>query len=235
MNPEMQPEIQADEKPSYGFGSTHLVVAVPACGRLTTVRWGINLAAQKYPMNMAADFCSAEDGKETEVGLARNCMVEYALQAKAKLIWMLDDDVLPPDYAVQRLLHAMLNKPDVIACAGIYYSKQDVAEPVVFEDNGSGAFTDWKPGEVFEVPGFIGTGCMLIKTKVFESIEPPWFQTLEYPDRVTDDAFFCRKVRAAGFKILGHGGVLCGHFNARTKKTIWPAEVAPLEQPVLVR
>jgi hypothetical protein len=85
---------------------------------------------------------------------------------------------------------------------GIYYSKQDVPQPVVFEDNGSGAFHDWEPGSVFEVPGFIGTGCLLIKTEVFDKIEPPWFQTVNYPDKVTDDAFFCPIKGGIAFKCV---------------------------------
>jgi len=118
----------------------------------------------------------------------------------------------------------MKDRPDVAACAGIYYSKQAVPTPVVFEDNGSGAYTNWKFDEVFEVPGFIGTGCMLIKAELLEKITRPWFKTLEFPDKVTDDAFFCRRIKAAGYKILGHGGVLCGHFDSRIGRTLWPRE-----------
>lgn len=204
-----------------GFGSTYLVVCVPAGGRLTSVHWGINLAAQLYPMNMAVDYCSVEGG---EVGQSRDLMVEYALDSKAKFMWCLDDDVLPPNYAVQRLYAALQSNQQAMACGGIYYSKTIEPAPVVFERGGEGPFYNWKEGEVFELPstGFIGTGCLLINMEIFSKISKPWFKTLEYPDKVTDDAHFCRKVQAAGYKILGHGGVLCGHIDLRNNKTIWP-------------
>lgn len=226
--------MSAPETP-VGFGSTHLVVGVPACGRLTTVRWGINLASQQYPMSMAIDYASPVDTEGKEVGLVRNAIASYALNANAKYIWMVDDDVLPPQFAVQRLLHAMQNRPEVMACGGIYYSKQDVPAPVVFADDGTGPFYNWKPGEVFEVPGFIGTGCLLIRTEVFQRLETPWFETIDTAgkDKVTDDAFFCRKVIAAGYKILGHGGVICGHFNHQTGKVVWPPEDDPAHSLII--
>lgn len=212
-----------------GFGSTHLVVGVPACGRLTTVRWGINLASQLYPLNVAIDYASAVDATGKQVDVVRNALVAYALQANARYIWMVDDDVLPPNYAVQKLMHALNTHPEAMACGGIYYSKQIVPTPIVFEDNGSGSYYGWKQGEVFEVPGFIGTGCLLIRMEAFEKIQAPWFKVEDFPDKVTEDAYFCRKIIKAGYKILGHGGVLCGHYDHKTNKEIWPTE-----EPVLV-
>lgn len=218
-----------------GFGATHLLVAVPSCGKLTTVRWGINLASQQYPLNCAVDYASAEDGDEKEIGLARNCVVKVAQKMKCKYIWFVDDDVLPPNYAVQQLMFAMQQDKKAMVCGGIYYGKKYVPSPMVFEDDQSGSYVDWKPGEVFEVPGFIGTGCMLIKTEVFDHIEEPWFKTLDYPARITDDAYFCRLVKTAGFKVLGHGGVLCGHYDVRSRRTYWPPEPPTIKMPELIQ
>ena len=203
--------------PQEDVGKNYLLVAIPACGRLTTVRWSINLATQIYPLSMSYNFLVV---KGAEAGDARNRIVDFVKESKAKLLWMIDDDVLPPEYAVQKLLYAMLNKKDVIACAGIVYTKSEIPVPLVFEHNGSGPFFNWKRGQVFEVPGFISTGCMLVKTEIFDKIEAPWFKTTDYPDRMTEDAFFCLKTREAGYKILAHGGVLCGHYDHRSKKVI---------------
>jgi len=218
-----------------GFGSVCIVVGVPAAGRPTTVRWAINLAAQVYPLNTAVEFCCPErkDGRvlaefdsEIDVGDLRDYIVSYALSRRAPYIWFLDDDVLPPNNAVQRLMYAIRKNPQAMVCAGIYYDKRsDIPSPIVFKAGGQGPNWDWKQNEVFEVEGpngFIGTGCMLVKTEIFQHIRQPWFKTLEYPQRVTDDAYFCFKVHEAGFKVLGHGGVLCGHFDWQTGKGYWP-------------
>src|ERR1700751_4527064 len=89
----MKDQTSSEPREPLGFGSTFLVVGVPACGRLTTVQWGINLAAQKYPMNIAVEYCSSSDASEKQVGLARICISQIAQQMRAKFVWMLDDDV----------------------------------------------------------------------------------------------------------------------------------------------
>jgi GT2 family glycosyltransferase len=206
-------------------GKNYLLVGVPACGRATTVRWGINLTSQIYPLSMSHNFLVV---KGAEAGEARNQIVNYVKESKAKLLWMVDDDVFPPQYAVQKMLYAMMSKKDVMACAGIVYTKSEIPVPLVFEHNGSGPYLNWKHGRVFEVPGFISTGCMLIKTEIFDKIETPWFKTTDYPDRMTEDVYFCLKVREAGYKILAHGGVLCGHYDFRTKKVVRAPEETAL-------
>ena len=217
------------QKEEVGFGSTHLNIGIVSATGVSTVHWGVNMAAQTFPMNMAHDY-SVVVGQE--VGHGRNAISAYSIE-RSKLLWFIDDDVLPPNYALQRLWHALQKEPNAAICAGIYFSKSDTPTPVVFKDNGSGPYMDYKPGEVFEVPGFIGTGCMLIRTEIFKKIEEPWFQTIHFPDKITDDAYFCRKVKAAGYKILGHGGVLCGHYDQRTGKTVWPSETSNFESRVL--
>lgn len=199
------------------IGASHLLVGIPACGRATTVHWGMNLATQIYPLSMSHNFAVP---KGAEAGVARNIIVDTAKEAKATFLWMLDDDVFPPQYAVQKMMFAMLNKPDVMACAGIVYTKSPIPSPLVFEKNGSGPYFNWKHGQIFEVPGFISTGCMLIRTEVFDKIEGPWFESHEYPTKMTEDVYFCLKVKEAGYKILAHGGVLCGHYDFRTKKIV---------------
>src|SRR5271157_2720049 len=102
------------------IGKNHLLVGIPACGRKTTVRWAINLASQIYPLSMSYNFVTVSGA---EAGESRNKIAECVKEVKSKLLWMIDDDVFPPQYAAQKLLFAMLNKPDVMAVAGIVYTK----------------------------------------------------------------------------------------------------------------
>ena len=43
----------------------------------------------------------------------------------------------------------------------------------------------------------IACGCLLVKRHVFEAIEPPWFEVSG--DGRSDDLYFCRKAKNAGF------------------------------------
>lgn len=211
-----------------GFSSVGIAVGLPFCGRPTTPLWGVALASQVYPLNTSVTHIVVQ---QVEVGEARNMVVEHALNINATYIWFIDDDVIVPPYAAQRLGYALDTTgpklyPDskIMACGGIYMSKEELSTPVVYKENGQGATWNWKVNDVFEVAS-IGTGCLMIATEVFRHLEKPYFKTVEgYVkmddgsvgcQKMTDDIWFCNKVRAAGFKILAHGGVLCGHYDVK--------------------
>ena len=100
------------------------------------------------------------------------------------------------------------------------------SEPMVFAENGAGAFWKWKYKDVFPCWG-LGTGCMLIKTAVFNKIPEPWFKTIHTRDdaepellmnnvnlfEMSEDLYFCEKLHRHGFKVLAHGGVLPVHYG----------------------
>ena len=188
-----------------------LAICVPFSGRPVAPEWALCFAAQNYPLNMKR-YMYAVKGKE--VGESRNEMVLNAIKAQAKYVWFLDDDVAPPFHAVRSLINQLENADEkTMVCGGIYCYKYSPTEPVVFRGEGLGAFWKWKQGDVFEVTS-IGTGCMLIKTEVFDKIPKPWFKTVDTAEfQQNDDLYWCQKVREAGFKILADGNVLTTHLD----------------------
>jgi hypothetical protein len=72
--------------------------------------------------------------------------------------------------------------------------------------------TEIEPG-LFEVDS-CGFGFVVIKRQVFEQIPYPWFRLLPAETGLGDDSedvSFCRKVRAAGMKVVADGDVKVGH------------------------
>jgi glycosyltransferase involved in cell wall biosynthesis len=213
-----------------GFSSLGLAIGLPFCGRPTTPLWGVALATQTFPLNTAVTHVVVQ---QQEVGEARNQIVDWALEHNSTYVMFVDDDVILPPFAIQRLGYAMDTYakekfPDdkVVAICGVYMSKEEMTTPVIYRKNGQGGSWDWKFNDVFKIESG-GTGCMLIRTEVFKHLEKPYFKTVQeyvYENdsvgckKITDDIYFCNKVNAAGFSILAHGGVLCGHYDVRKDK-----------------
>lgn len=152
-------------------------------------------------------------------------------------VFFVDDDVILPPQSLRELIdklskirayeEATEGGPKTVAIGGIYCTKEELSTPVAYKKLGSGPSWNWIRGQIFDVEG-IGTGCLLIHTSIFAKLEKPWFKTVDedHPDTdgsmvhtcITDDLYFCRKVKVAGYKIVAHGGIICGHYDYRSNK-----------------
>lgn len=143
------------------------------------------------------------------IELGRTRAMARFLESTADYVLTIDDDVVAPDDALDRLL--ALNAPVATA-----------AYPIVV-DTGlvwgvKAAGTDhWMP----ELPGHVfpvrhtGLGFTLIHRDVFTRIRKPWFQFGAAPGGrvVGEDAWFSNGVTQAGLQILCDGAVRCSHFK----------------------
>jgi hypothetical protein len=71
------------------------------------------------------------------------------------------------------------------------------------------------PKELFECYA-LGCGCMLIETDVFRTTPFPWFM-FDYDEQrglITEDVYFCKKARAAGFRTWCDPTIKAGHIGA---------------------
>lgn len=200
-----------------------VLVGLACSGRLITPELVVSMAMQPNPTHFSAGYLVV---KGLPVDQARCVLAEKALEVGAKYLWFVDDDTIPPPNTLQRLVTVLENYPEIKAIGGVYVTKAEVPQPVLFRGIGLGSFWNWKKGDIFEVTG-IGAGCLLISTDVFKDIPKPWFEFQNNPSnvpeipgsQVSEDISFCNKVRAAGHLIYAHGGVLCDHFDCETGKT----------------
>lgn len=202
--------------------------------------WAISIAQINYPMgtNTAVIACKSTYESAIPIAEARQQIMEKAIEMGVKYLLYIDDDTAPPVHIARELMY-QLEQPDnqdVAICGGIYCSKRDPAEPLVFTEFGHGVHWNWKVGDVFECAG-IGTGAMMVRTAACEKLPKPWFKTTDIPatettwrEMETDDLYFCRKVRDAGYRILANGKVLPIHLDYRIQKDgglIWKPYMLP--------
>lgn len=205
---------------------TGLLIGHTFCGRPVSPEF--TMAMECLMMNMPQGL-RVETAKVADqpIDVARNMLASYALERNLRWLFMPDDDTIPPPHTLRQLFYVMRqNTPPLGKCmvvGGIYVTKTDPPEPIVWTEPGEGAHWNWKVGDVFPCVG-LGTGCMLINTDIFRQLDPPWFKTYDGPATVdeatgipilgakkTDDIYFIDRVREAGYEIWAHGGVIPYH------------------------
>lgn len=179
---------------------------------LVTMAWAIGYRRLAFPENSSDVFMHGMPFDH-----ARSFGCQRALETGHEYLFFLDDDVIPPPDAIYRLIR---HNKDIIS--GLYYRRQLPVYPVMMrevEGKGPQWITDAKLGDMVEAD-LVGAGCLLIKRKVLEVMNPPWFEwkcdpfrfpKLALTDRCSEDYDFCRKARALGFKLFVDTSVQCSH------------------------
>lgn len=227
-----------------------LIVAFPFSGRYVPPEWALAISGWKFPQNTSCDLVMIKGVKRD---VARNTLAKKAVASGAEYMLFLDDDTAPPPNTITALMaHLDTSDEDVAVCGGIYTTKSDPVEPLVYKGPGMGPFWRWKFGEVFPCWG-IGTGCMMIRLSSLSKIPEPWFRDIPtakdvddsvknlYDGDLTetfcmgDDLYFCNKLAQAGLKVHAHGGVLPVHWDQEGKGFVLPYGSYPLKDVPLDR
>jgi len=147
-----------------------------------------------------------------------------AASMRGDWLFTLDDDlVLLPD-TLTRLLAVLAQGVYDVVCA--YSLRRQpphdslvyLADPTV-PPHPEPWIPDGRTG-VMEIAA-AGLGGVLISRRVFERLERPYFRVGQVaPDHLHEDVEFCRRVRAAGFRIAVDLDAPVGHI---TPTVVWPA------------
>jgi len=222
-------------------------VVIPSSGRYVPIEFAMSMAMLAYPvgMNHAWQISKADPKCKTMTrDIQRETLAEKALALGAEFMMCFDDDTVPPSHAIQSLWYVLSQNPKAAIAGGIYCTKSDFPEPIVYMNLGDGAFWNWTLGDVFKCAG-IGTGCMMVRLSALKNIPKPWFQDslgnsqpyktkigdLELnvvDDKRSDDLYFCTKVAEAGYEIIAHGGVLPLHFDQDGQSYHLPDDSYPM-------
>lgn len=137
-------------------------------------------------------------GPRQKIVPVRETAANLAVNGGCSHLWFIDDDFVLPTGLLGRLL-----AHDVDIVAPLFF-KDDPVEPLVFKaDYRTGKFECWRDypeNSLFEVPGAVGSGCMLIAVRVLQAMQPPYFRKNPDPE-IGEDLDFCQRARGLGFKI----------------------------------
>ena len=156
--------------------------------------------------------------KRHQIVIARNKIVNTAIENKCDwILWIDDDMVVKPNVnLIQKLLS---HDKDIVA--PLFFSRSYPFISMIFKKHMIGTkFTvydnmvdyDKCPKDskgLMKVDG-IGFGCVLTKTKIFEKMAQPYFWSNEY---FSEDLFFCENATRAGFEIFVDTTIDVGHIG----------------------
>jgi len=217
--------------PYKGAEAVGISIAVPALD-LHAVRLARYMIATKMPPGVEVIW--KEYDHALAIDKARNGIVRsfLAQETKTKLVWMVDDDMAWHPDSVLRLYERDL---DIVAaltwtnamppCPTIWQDEVEVDgtyfyTPAAFETlrwmiEHEHSFVSNDPivlpptdDDLVEVAA-TGAAFILIKRSALEAIEPPWFEG--DVNGFGEDFYFCRKARAAGFKVYVDRSVIVTH------------------------
>ena len=173
---------------------------------------------------------------------ARNAILEKAFEDGVQYVWFLDDDVLFPDMALYRLWVAAQKHPEAACITGIYPTKADPCEPLLYASEEGGAYWDWPLGALVPIHS-AGAGCMLVNLEYVAKLSPPWFNDIvvDHPTGTDEvrrqtwghDRFFHNRLRdEAGGAIYADTGVLCGHWDVEHQRNyVIPPDAPCFQRP----
>jgi len=151
---------------------------------------------------------------EPQIDIAREKACATAVSMKAKYLFFLDTDVHVPRDVIQRLMKH--RKPVV---SGLYARRHWPPFNLMLKKV-EGGYSPIGEGEyakdsLVECDG-IGMGVCLIDIEMLKVMERPYFRWTEglAAEGASEDYYFCKKVKASGFKIFVDTSIVCPHEGA---------------------
>jgi len=214
-----QPRSSASASPSSRAPQVFMIATPTLDGSVkipTALAW-IELTAA---IQRQGDIVTFAFPRGSILSYSRNHCARQAVEQKVDylLFWDADGTVIQPRDFIY-LMRDRLEQHGAWAAAAPFRFKSP-GPPAYPVGRDTGTFTnpdyiDIPFGKTFEVE-YIGTGLMLIPRRVLERIERPWFHVEDDAETlkvIPEDYYFCRKVRAAGGKLLCVAEIATLHFG----------------------
>lgn len=141
--------------------------------------------------------------------LGRELAARQCRQSGCTHLLAVDETIVPPEDVVERLL--ALDRPVAAAVYPQWHDSRIVTNVVGLRSEGWLAAPPDGPLPVKRCR----LGCALIRRDALERVPEPWFLHFDRDaaEGVSDDAWFCRRVREGGLQIFCDGRVRCRAFH----------------------
>jgi hypothetical protein len=151
--------------------SKRLLVGTATTGNIR-MEWAAARYSQIIPANWSkvdmTQFVNGFVPLRYSVADAQNLIVQKAVQDGFEWLLLVEHDTMPPPDGLVRFNEYMRsNKYPVVS--GLYFTRSDPAEPMVYRGRGNSYYTNWKLGDLVMADG-VPTGMLLINMKLMRAI-----------------------------------------------------------------
>lgn len=184
------------------------------------------------PLNVTMSYM-VESGRLSAE--ARQVMTNQALKMEeSKYILYWDDDVIPPAMGLYTLHNFMERNPTAGAVSGVYVTREDPCEPLIYKEHGTGAWWDFPMGETAKPQPIFGAGAgfLLARLEAIKDVTaklgevPIWADERTLAQDTTDnvernimwghDIRFCKLLNEHDWPVYVDGRVICDHVDIST-------------------
>ena len=152
----------------------NILISTPSLG-VVRLEWAMARWGQVIPCNWSCGYVQTLLAMGYLVADAQNVAVKELVERNYEWLFLLEDDVmLQPDCFLK--LDRYVKKGDIPVVSGLYYTKSEPSDPLVFRGRGNGCFTDFKRGKKVWCDG-VPTGCLLIHGSILRKM---WEDSEEY-------------------------------------------------------
>lgn len=214
-----------DDSGEQGY-TNRLLVATPTLGTVriewVTARYG-QITPTNWSMVQMLQYMNQYVALRYQIADAQNLIVKEAIEKDFEWLLLVEDDTcLPPDAFIRFNKHIRDNKVPIVS--GLYYTKSEPSEPLLFRGRGNSFYDDWDLGDQVWVDG-VPTGCLLIRVALLKEMwkDSPEYRTnnggqvvrrvFEFPEKIwfdeesetfntltgTSDLDWCTKVIEGGY------------------------------------
>jgi len=157
-----------------------VLVATPAGTGSVRMEWVLARYGQIIPMNWSmvqyTQFMNSFVTYQYALPDAQNLIVQEAIKGDFEwLILIEDDNVLPPDAFFRWNKYMQERKVPIVS--GLYFSKSQPSEPLIFRGRGTSVHWDWKFGDKVWCDG-VPTGSLLIHMSILKTMYNESFEYL---------------------------------------------------------
>jgi FkbM family methyltransferase len=155
-----------------------------------------------------------------QIDQIRNLIAEWA--KRYDYLFSVDSDIIVPSDCLERMIDANV---DIISGLYIQRKENEHVLEIFTHDARTGNIQnvpyEWiEHSGIFEISA-CGFGCVLIKGEVFRTLQYPHFvyiSALDHKDTKSEDVYFCKKAKQAGFKVWADADIICDHVGRKIFK-----------------